>query len=223
MIEVSGLSKRYGNVYALRQGGVADDQPLRFPGQQVVSSTSGGEESYNIFRWYRSGWGRYTQGDPFSPQAAATEPYSYARENPLRSVDPLGLFEIRRTWDFTKTKPGTPGDSGFRIDLDNNFYDCDETGAGCWKLKFTLYVDFTMQYDDQGTYAHEWKHLQILESYLYPILKQYFGPPELTSYKTFAECRNAALAARDRFRKDYNPWQGYWKQLWHDMTDPGYH
>jgi hypothetical protein len=26
----------------------------------------GGEENYNVFRWYRAGWGRYSQADPTS-------------------------------------------------------------------------------------------------------------------------------------------------------------
>jgi hypothetical protein len=50
----------YGQAFAHRAG--ADrHQPLAFPGQEEK-----GEVSYNIFRWYRSGWGRYTQGDPLS-------------------------------------------------------------------------------------------------------------------------------------------------------------
>jgi RHS repeat-associated protein len=69
----------FGNVYALRAGTTTDDQPLRFPGQQVAYRTSSGEENYNIFRWYRSGWGRYTQSDPIG----------------IRGKDPL---RDRRRW-----------------------------------------------------------------------------------------------------------------------------
>jgi len=47
----------FGEVHALRAGEAADDQPLRFPGQQVAFATPTGEENYNIFRWYRAGGG----------------------------------------------------------------------------------------------------------------------------------------------------------------------
>ncbi|HKO55331.1 MAG TPA: RHS domain-containing protein, partial [Thermoanaerobaculia bacterium] len=48
----------FGPVFTLRTGATLH-QPLRFPGQEAE-----GERSYNIFRWYRGGWGRYTQADP---------------------------------------------------------------------------------------------------------------------------------------------------------------
>jgi RHS repeat-associated protein len=67
-------------------------QPLAFPGQMAQD---GNEAYYNVHRWYRSAWGRYTQGDPIlideplNPQ----EPdwYAYARDNPLRFKDRRGL------------------------------------------------------------------------------------------------------------------------------------
>lgn len=33
----------------------------------------GTEENYNVFRWYRAGWGRYTQADPLG-QVEKQEP-----------------------------------------------------------------------------------------------------------------------------------------------------
>ena len=53
----------YGNVWKMRTG-ARTDQPLRFPGQEAAMTWEGTEENYNIFRWYRGGWGRYTQADP---------------------------------------------------------------------------------------------------------------------------------------------------------------
>ena len=50
----------YGASYVVRAG--ADrHQPLAFPGQEEGVE---GEIAYNVFRWYRGGWGRYTQADP---------------------------------------------------------------------------------------------------------------------------------------------------------------
>ncbi|HEV7237955.1 MAG TPA: RHS repeat-associated core domain-containing protein [Thermoanaerobaculia bacterium] len=78
----------FGKVHALRAGTIADDQPLRFPGQQVAYRTAAGEENYNIFRWYRSGWGRYTQADPIG---LIGREYPYASNNPILHTDMLGL------------------------------------------------------------------------------------------------------------------------------------
>jgi RHS repeat-associated protein len=49
----------------------------------------------NIFRWYRSGWGRYTQDDPVSRYKAGLQGYfQYALQNPLRFIDPRGLYTV---------------------------------------------------------------------------------------------------------------------------------
>jgi RHS repeat-associated protein len=76
----------YGEVFAFRAG-AAKHQPLRFPGQE---SDGASELSYNIFRWYRGAWGRYTQADPIGI-AADKNLYRYARNNSVRFIDRLGL------------------------------------------------------------------------------------------------------------------------------------
>ncbi|MDQ6800958.1 MAG: RHS domain-containing protein, partial [Acidobacteriota bacterium] len=108
----------YGKVSKMRVGGNAH-QPLRFPGQedeQLDSGTNGANDRrYNILRWYRSNWGKFTQFDPIGntywPSAlgsrifsrapvvavphlanpARVHPFSYAASNPLSNVDPRGL------------------------------------------------------------------------------------------------------------------------------------
>jgi RHS repeat-associated protein len=82
----------YGKVYALR---TADQhQPLRLPGQEAeqlnLGPNGGTERSYNIFRWYRNGWGRYTQGDPVGLDDDPNL-FAYAVDNPILSIDSLGL------------------------------------------------------------------------------------------------------------------------------------
>ena len=56
----------FGEVYTLRS--YDRHQPLRLPGQEAEQLGTGAngvtERSYNIFRWYRGEWGRYTQADP---------------------------------------------------------------------------------------------------------------------------------------------------------------
>jgi RHS repeat-associated protein len=88
----------FGDVYALRAGSASDDQPLRFPGQQVAYRTAAGEETYNIFRWYRAEWGRYSQADPIG---IGDTPYVYADLNPVLLKDPLGLYTVTKNF---KTK-----------------------------------------------------------------------------------------------------------------------
>lgn len=80
----------YGNVYAMRTG-ARGDQSLRFPGQQVVFvNAENDEESYNIHRWYRSGWGRYTTADPVGLQGGMNL-FAYAGDTPTVAADPYGL------------------------------------------------------------------------------------------------------------------------------------
>jgi RHS repeat-associated protein len=79
----------YGNVYLMRKGSRAD-QPLRLPGQETEMAWEGSEENYNVFRWYRAGWGRYTQADPLGTKSD-TDVYRYTYNQPTTSVDRLGL------------------------------------------------------------------------------------------------------------------------------------
>jgi RHS repeat-associated protein len=79
----------YGNVYLMRKGS-RTDQPLRFPGQEAAMTWEGAEENYNIFRWYRGGWGRYTQADPLG-LLLNVNLFGYVDARPGVSTDPLGL------------------------------------------------------------------------------------------------------------------------------------
>jgi RHS repeat-associated protein len=76
----------YGDVFAYRAGATLH-QPLRLPGQ---STTDGNSLHYNIFRWYRSSFGRYSQADPIGLKAGANL-YAYVKGNPTGYIDSLGL------------------------------------------------------------------------------------------------------------------------------------
>lgn len=80
----------YGEVYAHREGALRH-QPLRFPGQESADT---GDAAYNIFRWYRGGWGRYTQADPLGLQEDEFTLYAYGHSSPLGNTDPLGLVSM---------------------------------------------------------------------------------------------------------------------------------
>jgi RHS repeat-associated protein len=77
----------YGSRYGERFG-ANRHQPLGLPGQEEPEN--GSEALYNVFRWYRSGWGRYTQADPIGSSGT---PYAYAGANPERLIDRLGLLQ----------------------------------------------------------------------------------------------------------------------------------
>jgi RHS repeat-associated protein len=85
----------FGNVHEMRNG-ARNEQPLRFPGQEFSMSWSGADENYNVFRWYRTGWGRYTQADPIGlltgQLSGLNHLYAYADARPINSIDPRGLF-----------------------------------------------------------------------------------------------------------------------------------
>jgi RHS repeat-associated protein len=76
----------YGTIYGIPRG-ESRHQPLRLPGQTVEE---GSDLYQNIFRWYRSGWGRYTQADPIGLKGGVNL-FSYVFANPLRWTDTLGL------------------------------------------------------------------------------------------------------------------------------------
>ena len=61
------------------------------PGQEDDTTS---DRSYNIFRWYRPGWGRYAQPDPIGIRGGYNL-FQYGASNPVVAIDPLGL-EIRR-------------------------------------------------------------------------------------------------------------------------------
>jgi RHS repeat-associated protein len=83
----------YGSIYALRS--YDRHQPLRFPGQEAEQLGTGAngvtERSYNVHRWYRAGWGRYTQADPLGLRGGQNL-YIYSRGNPVRFSDAMGLL-----------------------------------------------------------------------------------------------------------------------------------
>ena len=106
----------YGARYVTGTG-IDRDQPLAFPGQEDGVRS---DRSYNIFRWYRADWGRYTQPDPIEGvvtqlavrrlgvfataqarlsilRSLDTDTYMYAAKDPLLKTDAFGL------------RPQTPG------------------------------------------------------------------------------------------------------------------
>ena len=95
----------YGRIYAYRVGDSADPQALRLPGQEAAefSGMTGSDPAYNIFRWYTSSWGRYTQVDPLDGAI-----FAYGKDNPAAFVDPDGLMTFQWFYPHLAKKSPDP-------------------------------------------------------------------------------------------------------------------
>ncbi|WP_313422932.1 RHS repeat domain-containing protein [Stenotrophomonas rhizophila] len=99
------------------QDGIQQSFDLRFPGQRMDSSSG---LSYNYFRDYEPGSGRYSQSDPIG-LAGGESPYSYVEGDPAGSADPAGLQRAR------SIPIPTPGPVG-GYDYYNERYSSDGNG-----------------------------------------------------------------------------------------------
>jgi RHS repeat-associated protein len=82
----------FGEVYTLRS--YDRHQPLRLPGQEAEELGLGEngvtDRSYNVHRWYRGEWGRYTQADPIGLRGGL-DLFTYVEANPTMFMDEQGL------------------------------------------------------------------------------------------------------------------------------------
>jgi RHS repeat-associated protein len=128
----------YGAIYAVRAG-AGRHQPLGLPGQEYDASS---DRQYNVFRWYRAGWGRYTQSDPVgvvqlgfvSPPESRRAPinhlFGYVNASPTGAIDPLGL------------KPCASGQ-------------CSDCPSGVWTVEETssvAYLTWGFEWEGTSTY-----------------------------------------------------------------------
>ncbi|HEY0140930.1 MAG TPA: RHS repeat-associated core domain-containing protein [Thermoanaerobaculia bacterium] len=144
----------FGNVYEVRAG-TRTDQPLRFPGQEVESTFEGPEERYNVYRWYASGWGRYTQIDPVAP---VRDHFVYVRGNPLKYTDPSGAVVYRTPGVVYREDkdPGRhavynncPGASSTTLGCTaiSGRIECNCVNAGgCWQPRVSMWMNLSVWY-----------------------------------------------------------------------------
>ncbi|MFZ2492325.1 MAG: RHS repeat-associated core domain-containing protein, partial [Thermoanaerobaculia bacterium] len=188
----------YGAVHTFRVG-TDIYQPLRLPGQEAGDS----EFAYNIFRWYRVGWGRYTQPDPvfrrFPYDGSAL--YMYADESPVGTADPLGLYSIstqhRRIERYARRRQLPPvclgqlscTDFGRDFDRDSSLT-CTCVGCGNnWSPRFSAVLAYDMYLASEQPYPgdpwheiHEVQHIDDiigdLGQWLNSLERQEFGEDE---------------------------------------------
>lgn len=89
----------FGRLSQLRAGDSEVEQPLRLPGQEIAAHSGiSTDDHYNIFRWYRAGWGRYTQPDPLEPGGLG-----FFSDSDLLAFPTLPVRSQRRT--ITEQRP----------------------------------------------------------------------------------------------------------------------
>lgn len=90
-------------------------------------------DSNNIFRWYRSGWGRYTSADPIGLMGGSNL-YRYADDNPFSFIDPLGLVCGITVWQEDVTYGFSPSawKSGFKRTWGHRWIEYPGGSVGFW-------------------------------------------------------------------------------------------
>jgi len=205
----------YGDIWSLRAG-TPTDQILRFPGQEYAGKWEGPEERYNIHRWYRAGWGRYTQSDPIGLRGGVNL-YAYAASNPLTVYDRKGLASIVTT---PTTETGLPHEEVIRachgmnakgcVLSKNDFIDCQCVCNGAaWQAKVTLSPAYKIFYSTdikqtrpERILAAEREHVED-QKFLDELTLVEAEQMEKYSYafKGFCETDCGALRFRDRVRR----------------------
>jgi uncharacterized protein RhaS with RHS repeats len=154
---------------------------------------------YNIFRWYRSGWGRYTQVDPMGLYGGLNL-YGYVSDNPLTSVDPLGLVRvttsISRRGPFDKTLAGMPLPGG-RFDerwsavSASSKCHCE---AGSFYVRLSAAVDLAYISTGAGPEAIEYNHANMASAFVVRAA-QSWNRFERIGYSSLEACKQAGDAA----------------------------
>ncbi|MBV8172719.1 MAG: RHS repeat protein [Candidatus Eremiobacteraeota bacterium] len=163
----------YGKVWALRANDV--HQPLRLPGQVAEQFDTGAngltERSYNVFRWYRPRWGRYTQVDPVGA-AHSKNVYAYGSANPIALADPWGLCTVEVLYNLVTLVPTslnptigvtfTPAYHSFIITVENAgnrgapYYFRGGPGGPMFPTTDIAWGSIRTQYDPYGPNTPDW-------------------------------------------------------------------
>jgi RHS repeat-associated protein len=201
----------YGHVLEFRRG-EAKHQPLRFPGQTADAGT---DLSYNIFRWYRPEWGRYTQADPIGI-GGGLNLYGYVGGNPLGNIDPLGLVTWTQNapvyhadeWDVITKKCGSWQAHGCTLlSMDVNCKCKCESGSFKAKINLKMCLNVWVRQDDPAYTVpqiinEEMKHVKYWQVMFKWAIKR--GEQlEGQSFTTWWQCDDACKAYKQATYKDF--------------------
>lgn len=157
-------------------------------------SWEGQEENYNIYRWYKSPWGRYTQADPLTAavhmllaNSVDHNAYTYAASSPLNNVDPTGLVRWSKNAPVYRT-----------VDRDTLFRTCgrgSNNAAGCTLYRGSIFYRCQCPCVD-GVYR-----LELTMSLSIQVYARHDDPRATLSQILFEEDKHVAAANRvfDRF------------------------
>lgn len=115
----------------------------------------------NIFRWYRAGWGQYTQPDPIGLRGG-NNLYAYGDGSPSNFSDPKGLASVttvRRHVERYPRRTQLPDVCNGQLsctDFAKDFYKNSHLSCFCVGCDSTWYPRFTavLSYDMYLSYEH---------------------------------------------------------------------
>jgi RHS repeat-associated protein len=197
----------YGNIFAYRTGATLH-QPLRLPGQVAQD---GSELYYNVHRWYRAGWGRYTQADPLGVVSSDVNDYVYVADNPIVYKDPSGLVKIKQA--FQRLGGMLGGGGQYSLAFGRAFTNGKCVGCGNnWKIELSLFYIHGYYCTGSTDCSIERTHANIASAFVAGAAEEY-RKYELPVYADKAICNAMALSyANDLKTHILNP-NGWDSQL----------
>ena len=158
----------YGNIRLDNKAGSFDEQ-RKFSGHEYDADT---QLSYMNARYYKSDIGRFISQDPIAkdnPSGFLSDPqqlnyYAYSRNNPLRFIDPFGLFNVETGMiesgdNLTQISQQINGEYGTSLTVDqiaqaNNIQDPNRIIAGT-SLALPNQTNLELRFDGKSLQAYD--------------------------------------------------------------------
>jgi RHS repeat-associated protein len=160
----------------------------------------GTEENYNVFRWYRAGWGRYTQADALGVALSDPNAYVYVGGNPILFKDPSGLVKIRQ--EFQRLGGMLGGGGVYSLAYGKAFTNGKCVGCGnAWNIELSLFFMHGYYCTGADACSIEMTHANIASAFV-SRAAQKFKQYEEERYTDKAKCEEMALVYASAL-KDY--------------------